>query len=91
MRQAHQLRQHHAGLAVAQIVGLQAGQDQIRIFRARLGGQQPGDAQRVESREVSVFDVDGAIRAFGQSFADGLLRARRGRRRWPPLRRRAFP
>ena len=71
------LGQHHTGLPVSQVVGLQTGEDQVRLFRFRGRGQQFCDAERVERIQVFFFDVDGAVGALGQSFADGLRRARR--------------
>ena len=77
MRDAQQFRQHHAGLPVAQIVRLQTGQDQIRILGLHRGGKQFRDAQRVKRVEVFFFDVNRAVRALGQRFANGLRGARR--------------
>ncbi len=66
-----------AGLAVAEIVGLQAGEDQVGRSRFERGGQQPRGGQRVEGAQIVFFDVDGAVGAFGQRLADGLRGARR--------------
>ena len=40
-------------------------------------GQQPRRRQRVERARIVLFDVDGAVGALGQRFADGLRGARR--------------
>ena len=71
MGQPHQLGQDHAGLAVAQVVGLQAGQHQVGLLRRERSGQQAGGAQRIECAHLFL-DVDGAIGAFGEGFANGL-------------------
>ena len=63
-------------MAVAQIVGLQAGQDQIGLLGLGGFGQQFGDAQRVEGRQIFFLDVNGAVGAFGQRLANGLRGAR---------------
>ena len=39
-------------------------------------GQQLGHAQRIEGRQIFFFDVNGAIGALGQRFANGLRGAR---------------
>ena len=77
VRQPQHLGQHHAGLSVSQVVGLQSGQDQVRLLGLRCRGKQFGDAQRVERSQVFFFDVDGAVGAFGQCLADGLRSAGR--------------
>ena len=76
MRQAQQFGQNDAGLAVAQIVRLQAGEHQIGRFGFERGGQQARGSQRIERADVFCFDVDGAVGAFGQRFANGLGGAR---------------
>ena len=76
VRQAQQFGQDDAGLAVAEIVGLQAGEDQVGRFGPDGGGQQARGGQRIEGAHF-FFDVDGAVGAFGQRFADGLRGARR--------------
>ena len=43
MRYAQQLGEDGAGLAVAQIVGLQAGENQVGRLRMQGGGQQAAD------------------------------------------------
>ena len=80
VRQPHHFGQDDAGLAVAEIVGLQAGQDQIGLLRFERASPSCGRATRgsVDSR-LSGFDVDRAIRAFRQSFANGLRGALRPR------------
>ena len=77
MRPAQQFRQDNAGLRVAVIVGLQAGEDQIEFFI--LDGRREGlrGIKGIESDEGIVFEVDGAVRALGQGFAQHLLRTRR--------------
>ena len=71
VRQPEQLGQNHAGLPVAQVVGLQAGEDKIRRFGLDGGGQQTRAPKRIEGAHV-FFDVDGAVGAFGQGFTNGL-------------------
>ncbi len=77
MRPAQQFRQHHAGLGVAVVVGLQAGKDEIEFFVFDRGGKGAGGVGGVEADEGIVFKMDGAIRALGQGFAQNLLGARR--------------
>ena len=69
--QAEQFGKDDAGLALAEVVGLQAGEDEVGALRLDGGGQQAGHAERVARAEVGAVDVDGAVRALGQGFADG--------------------
>ena len=45
---------------------------QVGIFGLDGAGEQMGDAERVELAQRLVFDVDGAIGALGERFANGL-------------------
>ena len=76
VRQPQQFGHDDAGLSVAQIVGLQAGEDQIGLLGVGRFGQQLGHAQRIERRQIFFFDMNGAIGAFGQCLANGLRCAR---------------
>ena len=76
VRHGQQLGENHAGLAVAQVVGLQAGENEVRVFALQRRRQEPRAGQRIECRHVFL-DVDGAVRALGESFADGRSGARR--------------
>ena len=66
-----------AGLAQAQVFGLQAGEDQVGVFGLDGGGEQPRYAQSIARAEVVADDVDGAVGALGESFADGGAHALR--------------
>ena len=69
--------QDDAGLPVAEVVGLQAGEDQVGRFGSERRGQQPRRRQRIERAQIFLFDVDGAVGALGERFANGLRGARR--------------
>ncbi len=71
VRQAQQFGENHAGLPVAEIVGLKAGEDQVRGFGPDGGGQDAGGSQGIEGAHF-LFNMDGAVGAFGQRLADGL-------------------
>jgi hypothetical protein len=73
--QAEQFGDDDAGLAEAQVFGLQAGEDEVGILRLDGGGEQAGYAEGVAMAEVVAVDVDGAVCAFGEGFADGLAYA----------------
>ncbi len=60
-----------AGLAEAEIVGLEAGQDEVGALRADGFGDEAGNAEGVALAEIFGSDVDGAVGALGQGFADG--------------------
>ena len=66
-----------AGLSVPEIVGLQAGEDQVGRFGFQRRGQQLRGRQRIVCAEVVLFDMDGAVGALGERFANGLRGARR--------------
>ena len=76
MRQAEQFRQDGAGLAVTQVVALDAGQHEVRSFGADRCGEQPRGGQRIVGAGIFGLDVKRAVGAFGQGFADGLAGAR---------------
>ncbi len=69
--QAEEFGDDDAGLAEAEIFRLQAGEDEVGIFLLDGGGEQAGDAERVAGAEIVAEDVDGAVGAFGEGFADG--------------------
>ena len=75
--QPQQLGQNHAGLRVAVIVGLQPGEDQVKLFVFDGRGKGLGRVERIEADELVVFEMNGAIRALGQRLAQHLLGPRR--------------
>ena len=75
--QAEQFGDNDAGLAQSQIFRLQSGQHQVGILRLCRGGQQPRHAQRIARAQIVADDMDGPVRALGQSFADGRAHALR--------------
>ena len=77
VRPAQQLRQDHARLRVSIIVGLQSGKDQIEllVFDRRREGLR--GVEGIQSDEVVVLEMNRAVRALGQRFAQHLLRPRR--------------
>jgi hypothetical protein len=76
VRQAEQLRQYDAGLSVAEVVGLEAGEDQVGRFGFQRGGEQAGRSERVVGADFLFLDMDGAVGALGERFANGLRGAR---------------
>ena len=76
VRQAQQFGQNHAGLAVAEIVGLQAGEDQVGASPFTAAASSCAAASGSSARHVFL-DVDGAVGAFGEGFANGRGGARR--------------
>ena len=71
VRQAHELGHDDTGLAVAEIVRLEAGEDEVGVFLFCSGSEELGNAERVELVQVVALDLDGAICAFGEGFANG--------------------
>ena len=72
MGDAEQFGEDDAGLAEAEVVGLEAGEDEV----GRLGADGVGEQLRAAasvSREArsSSFDVDGAVGALGERLAQG--------------------
>ena len=57
------------------VVTLQAGQDQIEIFRLDRGGEGARGRERIEFEEIRVGNVDAAVSAFCERFLNGLLGA----------------
>ena len=55
---------------------MQAGEDQIEFLIFDGGGEGFRGVVGIESDESIVFEVDGAVGAFGQGFANGLRDAR---------------
>ncbi len=76
MRKSGQFRQDRTGLAVAEIVGLQAGEQQVEGFALQAARQQFRTVKGVEAREGFVFEENGAIRALGQRLAQHRLHPR---------------
>ncbi len=77
VRDAQQFGQHDAGLAEAKVIRLQAGEDEIGLFVLDAAARRlamPSVSQRCE---VVALDVDGAVGALGQRFANGLRAALR--------------
>ncbi len=77
VRPAEQFGQDNSGLRVAVVVGLQAGEDQVELFIFDGGGKGFCSIESIKSDEGIVFEVDGAVSALGQSFAQHLLGAGR--------------
>jgi hypothetical protein len=71
MWQAEQFGQHHARLAEAGVVGLQAGQDQIVLFALDGGGESAGRCEAFRLCEAVVFNKNAAIGALGQGSPSG--------------------
>ncbi len=77
VRPSQQLRQHHAGLRVAVIVGLQAGEDQIKLLIFNCRRKCPRGVRRVQPHKTGILKMNGTVRALGQRLAKHLLRPRR--------------
>ena len=77
MRPGQKFGQHDSGLRIAVVVGLQAGEDDVKALILDRSGESPGGVRGVEGCKGIVFQMDGAIGALGQAFAQHLLRARR--------------
>ncbi len=75
MGAAEKFGEKDARLAEALVVALQAGKNQVEIFRPNRGGQRTRGGQRIELEEFVVGDVDAAVCALGQGFLDGLFYA----------------
>jgi len=56
-----QFRQHDTGLRVAVIVGLQAGEDEIKFSSLIAGGEASGGIGSVPADEGIIFEMDGAV------------------------------
>ena len=69
VRPAQQFGQHYAGLRIAVIVGLQAGEDEIKFLVFDRSGQGAGSVRSIQTDEGAVFKVNGAVRALGQGLA----------------------
>ncbi len=69
--QAEQFGDDDAGLAEAQVFRLQAGEDEVGILLPCGLGEQAGYAEGVAGGEIVAEDVNGAVCALGESFADG--------------------
>ena len=77
VRPAQQLRQQHAGLRIAEVVRLQAGEDQVEGFILDRRGKGARNVEGVQGDEAVVFQMNGAVGALGQRLAQHLLRPRR--------------
>ena len=79
VRQPKALGEDHAGLRGALIVGLKAGQHKVEFLLAHGVGERAGDDKGIcgDRREAIVLNVNGAIGAARQRFAQHLRRARR--------------
>ena len=73
MGPAQQFGQDDAGLRVAVVVRLQAGEDQVELFVFDGGGEGLGGVEGVEADEGIIFEVDGAVSALSQRLAQHLL------------------
>ena len=80
MRPAQKLRQDDAGLRVSVVVGLQTGKDQVELLVFDGGGESLRGVERIKPDESVVLEVNGAVRALGESFAQNLLTREPGRR-----------
>ena len=72
MRQPQQLGHNHSRLPKPQVFGLQSREQQIGALLLCSRSQQPRHAQRVARANVVACNVDSAVRALGQRFADSL-------------------
>lgn len=70
MGKAEQLSHDDAGLTVAEIVGLQACEDEVGVLGFDGRGEQASDAERIALAKVFGVDMDGAVGALGEGFAD---------------------
>ena len=77
MRDAEPLGEDDAGLAVALVVGLEAGEHEVELLVRHRRRERVGDDERVGRGERVVLDVQRAIRAARERLADHLLHARR--------------
>ena len=72
MGQVEEFGDDDAGLAEDEVFRLQAGEKQVGAFGFDAGGQEAGNTKSVAGTEVVAVDVDGAVCALGEGFADGL-------------------
>ena len=77
VRPSEKFREDDAGLRVSVVVGLKAGKDQVELLVFDGGGESFRGIEGVESDESGVFEVDGAVGALGESFAQNLRRTSR--------------
>src|SRR3982751_5613802 len=76
MRKAQQLCENNTGLSIAEIVGLQTGENKVRSFRLYGSREKTRGLKGIVGLVLIGFDMHSAICAFGKSFTDGLGRAR---------------
>ena len=89
---AEQFRQHDAGLPVAEIVGLQAGENQVRRFGfTASASRRANPSVSAGPAELVFLDVNRAVGALGERLANGLRGALGSGAQTPPPRRRASP
>ena len=85
------LGEDDADLAEALIVGLQTGEHEVELLVADGVGERGRDGERISRRQRVRLDVDRAVGAPRQRFADDLSRARRAGGARRPLPRCASP
>ena len=71
VRQIENSGKNDAGLAEAEVFGLQSGEDEVGLLGLDGGGEQAGDAEGIAGAEIVAEHVNGAVGAFGEGFADG--------------------
>src|SRR5436305_67184 len=76
VRPSQQFRQNHAGLRIAVIIGLQAGEDEVELLILDGSSECLGGVDGVERNEAGIFQMNGAVGSLGQRLAQYLLGAR---------------
>jgi hypothetical protein len=77
VRQAEPAGEHRAGAAVADVVGLRAGEHEIEALPLHRGGKGAAGGEGVAAQEGGIGKVDGARRAEGERLAQRLFDALR--------------
>src|SRR5207237_3001161 len=77
VRPSQQFRQNHAGLRIAVVIGLQAGEDEVELLILDGSSECLGGVDGVERNEAGIFQMNGAVGSLGQRLAQYLLGARR--------------
>ena len=79
--QAEEFGDDDACLAEAEVFRLQAGEDEVGVLLPGGGGEQARNAEGVAGGEIVAENVEAAVGALGEGFADGGCRRALGRRR----------
>ena len=77
MRTAELFGEDDADLGEPLIVGLQTGEHDVELVAFHRGGQRVGGHEGIGAREAFVVDMDGAVGAARERFADDLRHPRR--------------